>query len=92
MKSIKKLLLLVLIFSVGNSYAIGKNNKIQQARELMQECEVAASETCLDEYLQAQKKHQMPFGYSKKPTKKASDLKDHSPILKSSELNPEHDL
>jgi len=62
MKSIKKLLLLVLIFSVGNSYAIGKNNKIQQARELMQEGEVLASDTCLDEYLKAQKQLKYMLG------------------------------
>ena len=62
MKSIKKLLLLVLIFSVGNAYSIGKNNKIQQARELIQDGEVPASDTCLDEYLQAQKQLKYMLG------------------------------
>ena len=62
MRSIKKLLLLTCILGMGNAYSIGKNNKIQDAREMIQNGTLHASETCLDEYLAAQKQFKRMLG------------------------------
>ena len=50
------------ILGMGNAYSIGKNNKIQDAREMIQNGTLHASETCLDEYLAAQKQFKRMLG------------------------------
>ena len=53
MKSLKKVILLICVLGMSNAYSIGKNNKIKDARNMMQEGALSADETCLDEYLTA---------------------------------------
>lgn len=64
MKSLKKVILLICVLGMGNAYSIGKNNKIQDARRMMQEGALNADDTCLDEYLFAQQqyKRMLAFG------------------------------
>jgi stage V sporulation protein SpoVS len=54
MTNIKKIFLLVLIFSVSNAYSIGRINKIKEARDMIQSGSINSDDTCLDEYLYAQ--------------------------------------
>ncbi len=64
MKNLKKLILLICVLGMSNAYSIGKNNKIKDARRMMQEGSLNADETCLDEYLFAQQqyKRMLAFG------------------------------
>ena len=62
MRSIKKTILLICILSMSNAYSIGKNNKIQDAREMIQNGTLHTGETCLDEYLAAQKQLKRMLG------------------------------
>ncbi|MEC8624899.1 MAG: hypothetical protein VXY34_08775, partial [Bdellovibrionota bacterium] len=55
---------MICVLGMSNAYSIGKNNKIQDARNMMQEGTLNADETCLDEYLYAQQqyKRMLAFG------------------------------